>query len=108
MEKTLFKDLMASVREAGEITRGERKAGRMHHYSAAQVRALRVGVSPKLIQKTRKRLHLSQSRLATVLCISKSTLQDWEQGRRAPRGPSAALVRVFIKRPEAVVEALHG
>ena len=108
MEKTLFKDLMASIGEAGQIARGERRASRLHVYSQARVRDLRAGFSPRTIRQARKRMHLSQSQLAAVLKISKATLQDWEQGRREPRGPSAALICVFVKKPKAVVEALHG
>ena len=36
----------------------------------------------------------------------KGTLQNWEQGRRHPRGPAKALLRVFEKDPKAVVRAL--
>jgi DNA-binding transcriptional regulator YiaG len=36
----------------------------------------------------------------------KGTLQNWEQGRRRPRGPAKALLQVFEKDPKAVVRAL--
>ena len=108
MRKTLYQDLMASIREAGQIARGERKRSRVHYYGKARVLELRAGFSPRMIRLARKRMRLSQAQLAAALRISKATLQDWEQGRRHPRGPSAALVRVFVKKPEAVVEALHG
>jgi putative transcriptional regulator len=41
-----------------------------------------------------------------MIGVSKSTLQNWEQGRRHPRGPAKALLRVFEKDPKAVVRAL--
>jgi putative transcriptional regulator len=41
-----------------------------------------------------------------MIGVSKGTLQNWEQGRRHPRGPAKALLRVFEKDPEAVVRAL--
>ncbi len=38
--------------------------------------------------------------------LSKGTLRNWEQGRRRPRGPAKALLRVFEKDPKAVVRGL--
>lgn len=38
------------------------------------------------IKEARNRLNLSQSEAATEWGISKRTLQQWEQGRREPRG----------------------
>jgi putative transcriptional regulator len=40
--------------------------------------------------------------------VSKSTLQNWEQGRRKPEGPAKALLRVVEKKPKAVLEALQA
>ncbi|MCG5547525.1 helix-turn-helix domain-containing protein [Halorhodospira halochloris] len=39
---------------------------------------------------------LTQEQLATELGINVRTLRDWEQGRRQPKGPSQALLRLFI------------
>jgi len=38
------------------------------------------------IQAARKRLNLSQNAAASAWGFSKRTLQQWEQGRREPRG----------------------
>jgi putative transcriptional regulator len=43
-----------------------------------------------------------------MIGVSVATLQNWEQGRRAPDGPALALLRVAAKNPKAVAEALHG
>ncbi len=48
----------------------------------------------------RERLQLSQQDFATHLGISPRTLQDWEQGRRRPRGPAQALLRQHLERLE--------
>ncbi|AHC38083.1 MULTISPECIES: DNA-binding transcriptional regulator [unclassified Pseudomonas] len=40
----------------------------------------------------RQRLNLTQQELAKQLGISSRTLQDWEQGRRQPKGPGRALL----------------
>jgi putative transcriptional regulator len=49
---------------------------------------------------------MSQSEFATALSISKRTLQEWEQGRRAPSGAAQALMRIARKHPDVVREAL--
>ncbi|MEJ2419549.1 MAG: hypothetical protein P8Y45_22015 [Exilibacterium sp.] len=37
---------------------------------------------------------------------SMRTLQDWEQGRRAPQGPAVALLRIAEQHPEVFAQ-LH-
>lgn len=49
---------------------------------------------------------LSQAEFASALSISKRTLQEWEQGRRAPSGAAQALIRIARRHPEVVREAL--
>jgi putative transcriptional regulator len=51
---------------------------------------------------------VSQSEFALMIGVSVATLRNWEQGRRTPEGPALALLRVAIKNPTAVAEALHG
>ncbi|MCP4430383.1 MAG: type II toxin-antitoxin system MqsA family antitoxin [Gammaproteobacteria bacterium] len=59
--------------------------------------------APKVI---RSRLKLSQSAFAGLLGVSMRTLQDWEQGRRAPQGPAVALLRIAEQHPEVFTD-LH-
>ncbi len=54
----------------------------------------------------RAKLKLSQSAFAGLLGVSMRTLQDWEQGRRAPQGPAIALLRIAEQHPE-VFAKLH-
>ena len=49
----------------------------------------------------RRRLKLSQHAFAGMLGVSVRTLQEWEQGRRAPRGPALSLLRIADQHPEA-------
>ena len=58
------------------------------------------------VVQARQSTGLSQSEFATALSISKRTLQEWEQGRRAPSGAAQALIRIARKHPEVVREAL--
>jgi putative transcriptional regulator len=59
-------------------------------------------------QALRSRLQLSQADFARMLCVSIRTVQNWEQGRRSPTGPAAALLRIMEKEPHAAIRALHG
>ena len=55
------------------------------------------------IAKTRARTGLSQARFAQLLGVSVRTLQDWEQGRRAPSGAARTLLMIADKNPEALL-----
>jgi putative transcriptional regulator len=55
-------------------------------------------------QVIRARLNLSQSAFASLMGVSLRTVQDWEQGRRKPSGPAAALLRIAEQKPEIFLE----
>lgn len=96
MKKELFDELVESIQEAGKIRKGQLKPSRVFSYDPVDVRKIRQG------------LDLSQSQFALMIGVSTATLQNWEQGRRQPRGPAKALLRVVEKNPSAVLEALQG
>jgi putative transcriptional regulator len=52
----------------------------------------------------RARLELSQHAFAGMLGVSVRTIQDWEQGRRVPRGPAQSLLRIADRRPEVFLD----
>lgn len=54
------------------------------------------------ISGIRDRAGLSQSEFAQMIGISVRTLQDWEQGRRAPSGPARALLIIADMNPRAL------
>ena len=95
MKKKDFDILIESIKQAGEIKRGKLKPGRVFQYDPIDIKSLR------------KKLHLSQSQFALLIGVSINTLQNWEQGRREPRGPAKALLRVASKHPKTVLEALQ-
>lgn len=96
MNEQDFELLVESIKQAGEIKRGERKASRVFEFSPLDVKAIRA------------RLHQSQGEFARMIGVSVATLQNWEQGRRKPEGPARALLQVALRNPEAVKEALGG
>ena len=59
---------------------------------------------PSPAQDIRKKLHLSQSLFASLMGVSVRTIQDWEQGRRKPKGPAKSLLRVVEQHPEVFTE----
>ena len=92
-----------SSRDIGtEILEGIReikayKAGKV----SLKTRELTEPSSPKCI---RLKLNLSQAAFAGLMGVSLRTVQDWEQGRRAPSGPAKSLLRVAEQHPEVFVE----
>ena len=61
-----------------------------------------VNVPP--VAKIREKTGLSQARFAVLLGVSVRTLQDWEQGRRAPSGAARTLLLIASKNPKALLE----
>lgn len=47
---------------------------------------------------------LSQAAFASLLGVSVRTLQEWEQGRKAPSGAAATLLRVAARHPHVLKE----
>ena len=52
----------------------------------------------------RENTGLSQPRFAALLGVSVRTLQEWEQGRRAPSGAARTLLMIAAKNPRALIE----
>ena len=96
MDKTLFNDLLQSLQEAGAIARGTTTPSRRIEVVVPDVRAVR------------ERVHLSQQDFATLIQVSIKTLQNWEQGRRHPTGPAAALLKIVASNPEMAMKSLHS
>lgn len=56
------------------------------------------------VASVREKTGLSQSRFAELLGVSVRTLQEWEQGRRAPSGAARTLLVIAAKNPRALLE----
>ena len=59
---------------------------------------------PSPAQVIRKKLELSQAAFAGLMGVSIRTIQDWEQGRRSPKGPAKSLLRVAEQHPEVFAD----
>jgi len=53
--------------------------------------------NPAIVKKLRAELRLSQSAFATVLGVSKKTVEAWEAGRNVPSGSARRLLEVIGK-----------
>jgi putative transcriptional regulator len=91
----MFEELLGSVREAGAVLRGRQKSSRRVEIRSSGVRVIR------------ERTSLSQSEFAQLIGVSVKTLQNWEQDRRRPTGPAAALLSIIEHDPVLAVKAIH-
>ena len=96
MEKALFDDLVQSLKEAKAISRGEASAPR------------RLTLAPPDVKAVREQVGLSQSQFASLMRVSVKTLQNWEQHRRNPTGPAAALLKIVRTAPDVALKTLHA
>lgn len=96
MKEDNFSKLVESIKEAGAIKHGSKKAKRTFYFKTPNIKEIR------------SKLKVSQTDFALMLGVSARTIQNWEQGRREPQGPARALLIVAQKNPEAVLRALHS
>src|SRR6266550_594853 len=82
---------------AAEILRGLRELKRGEHGRVFHVPP---------VAAIREKTGLSQAHFAELLGVSVRTLQDWEQGRRAPSGAARTLLMIAAKNPKALLEVL--
>jgi len=96
MKKELFEELLASIKEGGDILRNKNRASRI------------INLEEPNAKQIRNQLGLSQEKFSTMIGISSSTLRNWEQGRRKPEGAARILLFVASMHPEAVLDTVHS
>jgi putative transcriptional regulator len=57
-------------------------------------------------RRVRARTRLTQAQFAARIGVPVETVRNWEQGKRSPRGPARALLRVIDRAPKAAFAAL--
>ena len=95
MNDEAFDELSASLTEADEIRRGERRAARVTQFAEPDVKAIREGGG------------YSQNQFATLIGVNLRTLQNWEQGHRKPNGPARVWLTLAQTDPTGVFKSLH-
>ncbi|MEX1136833.1 MAG: NadS family protein [Balneolales bacterium] len=94
MNDEMFNELIESVKQAGDIRKGNRKTSRYTVIEEPDVTAIRA------------KYGMTQQEFSSLLGISMGTLRNWEQGRRKPQGPAKVLLKIAEKRPKAILESL--
>lgn len=95
MDDAMFDELEASLQQGMAILRGEQQPSRTFVFEAPDVRQIR------------EKLKLTQQQFAAMMGISVRTLQNWEQGRRAPEGPARMLLLVAARHPQALLDTVR-
>ena len=96
MDKSLFEDFVISLQEAKAISKGKAAPSRRFEVTAPDAKAVR------------EQIGLSQSEFARLMRVSVKTLQNWEQHRRNPTGPAAALLKIVSTAPDVALKSLHA
>ena len=96
MKENDFNNLVKSIKQAGQIKKGQRNPSRSFEFG------------PLDIKEIRNKVNKSQNEFALMIGVSVSTLRNWEQGRRKPEGPARALLKVASKSPDTVSKALEA
>jgi putative transcriptional regulator len=90
------KRLIESAGQALDFARGE-----------ADVDTYRVHIPEEIdVKSIRRALGMSQTEFATYFGFSPRTLQEWEQGRSAPRGVARNFLILLEREPDMVRRAL--
>lgn len=77
-------------------------------------RNIAAGVSPVTMEESqadharrvRAATRLTQAEFAARIGVPVDTVRNWEQGKRTPRGPARALLKLIEHAPEAAFAAL--
>jgi putative transcriptional regulator len=56
----------------------------------------------------RARTKLTQAEFAARIGVPIETVRNWEQGKRSPRGPARALLKVLDRAPDLAFAVLTG
>ena len=95
MKDEHFNELVASIKEAGKIKRGETEPSRIYEFPEPNIKAIREGIG------------FTQSKFAALIGVNVRTLQNCEQGHRHPTGPAKVLLRLVQTDPNSVVKNLN-
>lgn len=99
MARTKLSRILKTVHEGA---RGFRAAGAIDHVTMKEFDALCLPTvrryTPAEIRRIRLRQRVSQPVFAAYLNVTKSTITQWEQGEKAPRGTALKLLELVERR----------
>jgi putative transcriptional regulator len=96
MPSKAFKAMRQGLLEAVQFAEGQTKGARARRFPAPDVD----------VGKLRQELGLSQIEFAKGFRVPIGTVQNWEQGRRRPRGPARVLLTIIQSDPQHAFEAI--
>lgn len=73
-----------------------------------QERAMARSDPASFVRQVRARCGLTQAAFAEKIEVPLETVRNWEQGKRSPRGPARALLKLIDRAPDAAFAALGG
>lgn len=74
---------------------------------AAEDEAEAMQAAAAYARRVRNKVGLSQVAFAKRIGVPVDTVRNWEQGKRFPRGPARALLRIIDRDPETALRALQ-
>ena len=89
-----FEEIKSGLEEAIAFASGKDTGAKVHRPKPIDVKSVR------------KKLNMTQKAFADYFGVNLRTVQDWEQGRRVPSGPSRNFLFVIDREPEAVRRVL--
>lgn len=93
---TYYESIMQGLNEAVDYANGKTEGVRVHKVEVKPVPSFNAGD----IKTIRGTLGMTQMIFASMLGVSKKTVEAWEEGINAPNGPSCRLLAMFRENPE--------
>ncbi len=93
---TDFNAIEEGLLDALDFARGEQTDSGIHRLEVPLVN----------VKEIREMLGMSQTEFARAFGVTVSTVRNWEQGRRVPRGPARMLLNIIDQEPDAVARVL--
>lgn len=93
MDENRFKDLLKAAQSMVDTVQSGKEPKSKTTIISYDVKAIR------------GRTGLTQAQFSKVLGIGIRTLQEWEQGRKAPSGPSRALLNIAYFHPQELIDS---
>jgi putative transcriptional regulator len=95
-ERAISADAQSIARAAHDAARSAARSNDARFQDATYARSVR------------GRTGLTQAAFAARIGVPVETVRNWEQGKRSPRGPARALLKVIEQAPDAAFAVLSG
>jgi putative transcriptional regulator len=95
-ERAISPDAQSIARAAHDAARAAARSSDARFQDATYARSVR------------GRTGLTQAAFAARIGVPVETVRNWEQGKRSPRGPARALLKVIEQAPDAAFAVLSG